>query len=97
MKSLTTYFLIIISITSYSQTITDKVITLDPYLSFQNYEHFQRLTLSSPDSPIEYLDGFEFSWGYKYELSIRETELRETLSDGTQFLYSLDIITTYLL
>ena len=90
MKFLIASFLALATIYSNGQTVANKTITLDPYLSFQNYEHFKRLTLSSPNSPIEYLDGFEFSWGYKYELSIIETELGEWLSDGTQFEYSLN-------
>lgn len=74
------------------QTVTKKEVTIDPYLSFQNYEHFKRLTLSSPDSSIEYVDGFEFDWGYKYALSVQEIALKYTLSDGTKYDYSLDEI-----
>ncbi len=82
----------LITISLNGQTITNKTITINPYLSFQNYEHFKRLTLSSPDPNIEYIDGFEFHWGYQYELSVKETELKETLSDGTRFDYALNEI-----
>jgi len=78
---------------TYGQEIKFKTITIDPYLSFQNYEHFKRLTLSSPDSYAEYIAGFEFQWGYTYKLRVKETELRPSLSDGSRFEYSLvDII-----
>jgi len=43
-----------------SQTIEDKTISIGFSLSFQNYEHYKRLILDSPDSHIEYLDGFNF-------------------------------------
>ena len=75
-----------------AQTSTDRTITIDPYLSFQNYEHFKRLTLSSPDSRVEYLQDFSFKWGYKYELNVTEIKLDEMLSDGTQFEYTFNHI-----
>lgn len=71
-----------------SQHSTEKTITIDPYLSFQHYEHFKRLTLSSPDAPIKHLEGFDFCWGYMYKLSVIEIELPERLSDGTKFEYT---------
>lgn len=92
MKLLIAPLLLFISLQLQCQIIRDKVISIDPYLSFQYYEHFKRLTLSSPNSPVEYLDGFDFYWGYKYELNVQETDLIVSLSDGTQFLYSLNHI-----
>jgi hypothetical protein len=92
MKFLITSILIFTLVSSYGQSTVNKTISLDPYLSFQNYEHFKRLTLSSPNSPIEYLDGFDFSWGYQYELNISETKLAESLSDGSSYLYALNDI-----
>jgi hypothetical protein len=69
-----------------------KFITIDPYLSFQYYEHFKRLTLSSPDSDLDFLEGFDFQWGYTYKLKVKQTKLDQMLSDGTQFRYSLEKI-----
>ncbi|WP_081979177.1 DUF4377 domain-containing protein [Lacinutrix jangbogonensis] len=79
-----------ISMSLNGQTTTNKNVIIDPYLSFQNYEHFKRLTFSSPDSSIEYLDRFEFAWGYRYKLSVKRTALKQPLSDGTTFDYSLN-------
>jgi hypothetical protein len=67
------------------QSVRTDTITIDPYLSFQNYEHFKRLTLSSPNSSIEYLDSFNFEWGFQYVVEVRKKELTPELSDGTQF------------
>jgi hypothetical protein len=92
MKLFLIHIIAFISISSFGQTVSDRIITIDPNLSFQNYEHFKRLTLNSPDSPIEYLDGFNFEWGYTYKVSVRETKLRYTLSDGTQYDYVLNHI-----
>jgi hypothetical protein len=43
-------------------------------MSFQNYEHFNRLTFSSPDANVKYISDFEFEWGYTYTLNVKETE-----------------------
>ena len=92
MKLFLTHIIAFLSISSLGQTVSERTITIDPSLYVQNYEHFKRLTLNSPDSPIEYLDGFNFEWGYIYKVSVRETKLRSTLSDGTQYDYVLNHI-----
>lgn len=92
MKTLLIQLIALLSIHSMGQTVSNKTITIAPNLSFQNYEHFKRLTLHSPDSPIEHLSGFDFEWGYTYKVSVRETKLASTLSDGTQFEYELNRI-----
>lgn len=76
----------------YGQNFKFKTVTIDPYLSFQNYEHFKRLTLSSPDSDVEFIKDFEFQWGYSYKLKVKQTILASTLSDGTKYYYSLEKI-----
>ena len=92
MKLLITILLLFNIFSTNAQTISEKTITLDPYLSFQNYEHFKRLTLSSPNSPIEYLNNFDFEWGYHYVIKVNETDLIVPLSDGTKYTYSLNQI-----
>ena len=69
------------------QTII-KEIKIKPYMYSQNYEHFKRLVLDSPDSEAEYVDGFDFEWGYFYALKVKEIYIGE-LSDGTRYEYSL--------
>jgi hypothetical protein len=69
------------------QTII-KEIKIKPYMYTQNYEHFKRLVLDSPNSEAEYVDGFDFEWGYFYTLKVKEIYLGE-LSDGTRHEYSL--------
>ena len=54
----------------------------------QNYEHFKRLILDSPNSEAAYVDGFDFEWGYFYTLKVIENYLGE-LPDGTNYEYSL--------
>lgn len=78
----------------YGQKIEFQTITINPHLTFQNYEHFKRLTLSSSDSDVEYIEGFKFDWGYTYNLRVKRIKLESTSSDGTQFEYSLEKIIT---
>tara|TARA_B100000809_G_scaffold255820_1_gene294917 strand:+ start:1497 stop:2042 length:546 start_codon:yes stop_codon:yes gene_type:complete len=92
MKLVLIHLIALLSISAFSQTVSNTTITIDPNLSFQNYEHFKRLTLNSPDSPIQYLDGFNFEWGYTYSVSVKETKLKFTLSDGKQYDYTLNHI-----
>ena len=54
----------------------------------QNYEHFKRLVLDSPNSEAEYVHGFDFEWGCFYTLKVKEIYIGE-LSDGTRYEYSL--------
>lgn len=72
----------------WAQQVFTKTITVKPYMYTQNYEHFKRMVLISPDSEAEYIDGFDFEWGYDYTLKVTETEVGP-LSDGTRYDYSL--------
>ena len=54
----------------------------------QNYEHFKRLVLDSPNSKAEYVVGFDFEWGYSYTLEVEEIYLGQ-MSDGTNYEYTL--------
>jgi len=92
MKSALASIFILTALSSFGQKATDILVEVDPYLSFQNYEHFKRLTISSNEPQIDYIKGFDFTWGYTYILSVRATPLREVLSDGTQFEYELNEI-----
>lgn len=84
-------FLFLFQLT-YGQKVANRIITIGPQLSFQNYEHYKRLVLNSPDSHLEYLQGFEFHWGYLYKISVTETKLKEGLSDGTRYSYKFNKI-----
>jgi hypothetical protein len=72
----------------FGQQAVVKEIKIEPYMYTQNYEHFKRLVLDSPNSEAEYVDGFDFEWGYFYTLKVKEIYIGE-LSDGTRYEYSL--------
>ena len=71
-----------------AQNVVIKTITVEPYMRTQNYEHFKRLVLNSSDSQAQYIEGFEFDWGYRYSLRVKQTTIGP-LSDGTLYDYSL--------
>ena len=72
----------------FGQNVFNKTITIEPHMYTQNYEHFKRLVLDSPDSEAEYITGFDFEWGYSYTLKVKVKYLGQ-LSDGTRYDYSL--------
>ena len=72
----------------FGQQIAYKTITVEPYMYTQNYEHFKRLVLKSPDSAAEFIDGFDFEQGYYYTLKVKENKVGP-LSDGTLYDYTL--------
>ena len=69
------------------QQVRIKTITLEPFMNTQNYENFKKLVLASADCESEYIDGFDFQWGYYYTLKVIENKLGP-LSDGTRYDYS---------
>lgn len=90
MRQIFSILFIVFSAFIYSQNTVKMKIIVNPYLSLQNYEHFKRLTLNTSDSNIEFIDDFDFEWGYEYQLIVRQTKLKQSLSDGTKYVYCLD-------
>ena len=82
--------LIFLPIFAMGQNVSIQTITIEPYLSLQNYEHFKRLVLNSNNSEVEYIDNFKFEWGFKYQLKVKVTELITELSDGTKYEFALE-------
>ena len=84
------FYLIILWFPSllFGQQTVVKEIKIQPYMTTQNYEHFKRMVLVSPNSEAEDIDGFNFEWGFFYTLLVKETDIGE-LSDGTRYEFSL--------
>ena len=95
MKQILLFILPILSLSvSAQEALNTKLIHVEPHLGFENYEHFKRLVIKSKDSEADFIEGFDFKWGYYYELQVQEIKLSSTLSDGTRFDYKLDKIIT---
>jgi hypothetical protein len=69
-----------------SKEITVK---LEPYKSVTNGAFFQVITLKSNNCYVEYLDGFDFEWGYTYQIKLKETHLKNPPADGSSISYEL--------
>ena len=72
-----------------SQSEKIRTISVDPNLTFENYEHFKRLVIASQETACSSIQGFNFEWGYSYKLKIKEIEIGYPRSDGEQFSCSL--------
>lgn len=90
MNKLFTLLALSLPLLGLSQKTSIETISVDPYLGFENYEHFTRLNLKSSNASASSIEGFEFEWGFFYKLKVKVTELRETLSDGTQYDFALE-------
>ena len=84
----TTLLSLFLTFSLFGQQTRIKAIKIKPYMYTQNYEHFKRPVLDSPNSKAEYVNGFDFEWGYFYTLKVKEIYLGE-LSDGIRHEYSL--------
>lgn len=89
MKNLVLVFTLLLAFGATAQTVSTKVVTVKPYMSLQNYEHFKRMVLNSDDIHIEYIEDFDFEWGYDYELKIQVTKLAEAWTDGKRYEHKL--------
>ncbi|MFT7611914.1 MAG: hypothetical protein ACI9J3_000863 [Parvicellaceae bacterium] len=69
-----------------SKTITIKV---KPYMTLSYGAFFKNLELKSPDCGAEHISGFDFEWGYKYSLKVKETTLARPPEDGSSKTYKL--------
>lgn len=64
-------------------------VTISSYKIVQNYEHFKRFVLHSNRPQVEFIEGFEYEWGYNYTIQIKEIEISPRLTDGTSFRHQL--------
>lgn len=79
----------LLTLSLFAQKESTITVNIEPYLEFEAYEHFDRLILKSPNKRIELIKGFNFEWGYRYQLKVKETQYAERLSDGTLYEHKL--------
>lgn len=89
MKSLLLVFTLLVMISTTAQRVSNKTVKVKPYMSLQNYEHFKRLIINANKTNVEFIEDFDFEWGYDYKLKIEVTKLKEVSSDGTRFEHKL--------
>lgn len=57
---------------SQSDKISEQTITIEPYLQLSNGAFFTSLTLVSDNPYVDYVKGFDFNWGIRYQLKVKE-------------------------
>ena len=58
---------------SQSDKVSEFSITIEPYKKLSNGAFFTSLTLVSDNPYVEYVKGFDFECGYRYQLKVKET------------------------
>jgi hypothetical protein len=72
-----------------SQTDKIQLITIEPYMIVTNGAFYKELCLKSNDSDAEFIQGFNFEWGYSYKLRIKVHKLKNPPEDGSETDYIL--------
>lgn len=62
-----------------------KMVTIhvEPYMRLSYGAFYKSLTIKSDNSAVDYIQGFNFEWGYAYKLKIEETKLKAPPEDGS--------------
>jgi hypothetical protein len=79
---------ITLTLQSFAQS-TIETVTIEPYKELSYGAFFKSLTISSEDTYAEYIDGFEYEWGFIYELKIKATKLKNPPMDAGDTDYEL--------
>jgi hypothetical protein len=69
--------------------VDEITVTIQPYKHATNGAFYTFLALTCSDQSVEYIDGFDFEWGYTYELELKRTKLAQPLEDVGDTDYSL--------
>ena len=64
-------------------------VTIEPYKRATNGAFYTFLALKCSDRGVEYIDGFDFEWGYFYELELKRTKLAQPMEDAGDTDYHL--------
>jgi hypothetical protein len=64
-------------------------VTIEPYKHVTNSVFYTFLALTCSDRGVEYIDGFNFEWGYIYELELKRTKLAQPMEDARDTDYHL--------
>lgn len=81
--------LLLSSLIGKSQTDKTQIIVIEPYMRVTNGAFFKQLNLKSNDSDAEFIQGFDFEWGYYYKLKIKIHKLKNPPEDGSDTDYIL--------
>lgn len=89
MKVLFYSLLLLISFPAISQKTTYQTITVEPFLKVANDAFFKKMVINSPDTYADYIDGFNFIWGYHYKLKIKAVKIPNPPMDASDTEFTL--------
>lgn len=89
MKSELILLLLVCSMTGSSQNEKTRIVAVEPYMHVTHGAFFKQLTLCSKDGDIDFIQGFEYEWGYFYELKIAERKIKQPPADASDTEYIL--------
>ena len=64
-------------------------VTIEPYKHATNGAFHTFLALTCSDRGVEYIDGFDFEWGYTYKLELKQIKLAQPMEDAGDTDYHL--------
>jgi hypothetical protein len=64
-------------------------VTIEPYKRVTNGAFYTFLALQCSERGVEHIDGFDFEWGYTYELELKQTKLAQPMEDAGSVDYHL--------
>lgn len=75
--------------TLFAQESKIDTVLVEPYLQLTYGAFFKSLTLKSNDERIEEIQGFDFEWGYQYQLIVESKMVNPALRDISKFQFRL--------
>ncbi len=89
MKIKLVILLLFSSVIGKSQTDKIQLITVEPYMCVTHGAFSYELKLKASDRGAEFIQGFNFEWGYSYKLKIKAHTLKNPPQDGSSVDYIL--------
>lgn len=69
--------------------VSERTVIIEPYKQLSNGAFFMDLTLVSDNPYIDYIEGFDFEWGYRYQLVVQETIFANPPQDASDRTFEL--------
>lgn len=64
-------------------------VTVEPFKNAVNDWAFRVLRLNTSLNSIEYIEGFDFEWGYRYQLVVKKEQIAQPMADASSVKYTL--------
>lgn len=90
MRSLLLLLFVGMFVVSFGQDKVTKItVTIEPYKYTTNGAFHAFLALTCSNRGVDYINGFDFEWGYTYKLKLKQTKLAQPMQDAGDTDYDL--------